>query len=92
MKAQMFVDWAKIHYFIMIAIVSAIILCGALLLGYLGPNSRDGVVTFAYNCPDASTQPCAGGVQLGVYIIYLQLFFSLKFIFFNCKESKYHLS
>ena len=75
MKAQMFVDWAKIHYFIMIAIVSAIILCGALLLGYLGPNSRDGVVTFAYNCPDASTQPCAGGVQLGVHYFFTIIFF-----------------
>eukprot|EP00339_Tiarina_fusa_P027783 CAMPEP_0117033092 /NCGR_PEP_ID=MMETSP0472-20121206/23678_1 /TAXON_ID=693140 ORGANISM="Tiarina fusus, Strain LIS" /NCGR_SAMPLE_ID=MMETSP0472 /ASSEMBLY_ACC=CAM_ASM_000603 /LENGTH=145 /DNA_ID=CAMNT_0004741927 /DNA_START=9 /DNA_END=443 /DNA_ORIENTATION=+ len=67
MAAVMFVDTAKYRWFIAIAIGCSFVMLGALLLGFLGPSSRDSVVDYAYECPDNRHvfNPTCQGVQLG---------------------------
>lgn len=68
MAQVMFIDTAKYHWFIGIGIAAVFIILGALLLGFLGPSSRDSTVDYAYNCPNQGHvySPICTGVQLGV--------------------------
>lgn len=68
MAQVMFIDTAKYPWFIGIGITAFFIIIGALLLGFLGPQSRDSLVDYAYECPNDNhiyTPQCTG-VQLGV--------------------------
>jgi hypothetical protein len=68
---MMFVDVAKYRWFILMAIVSLIILVCAILLGTLGPDTRTGVVDYAYDCQNDShawDKSTCTGVQLSVCI------------------------
>lgn len=80
----MFVDVGKYRWFILTAIVSLIILVCAILLGTLGPETRSGVVDYAYECLDDShvwNPISCTGVQLGVGSL---LFNSLVYHTQNC--------
>jgi len=63
----MFIDTAKYRWFIAIAVGCSLIMLGALLLGFLGPSSRETVVDYAYECPNDSHiySGLCSGVQLG---------------------------
>ena len=68
MARVMFIDTARYLWFGIIAGVCALVLLGAVLLGFLGPEAHAHTVDYAYECPNSGhvfNSSCSG-VQLGV--------------------------